>query len=153
MGHYKNECKSPQRQPKVPEPAAKARTVAGVKVTMIRTTSHALTNWTNCHDDNCQIHLSDKQGSGHFPLDSEEEDSSNDGCVCEGVPIHPLYPQACAQHPTTERSQEAISKGCMCYAPVLCDLYEDIALGIFPNNKKSKDKAPSVGEWLQEHKN
>ena len=28
---------------------------------------HATLSWTGCYDDDCYIHLSDKQGSGWFP--------------------------------------------------------------------------------------
>jgi len=32
-----------------------------------REVAHASMNWTDCTDDGCQIHLSEKQGSGWYP--------------------------------------------------------------------------------------
>ena len=34
---------------------------------------HATLSWTACYDDNCSIHLSDKQGSGWFPTRPRRE--------------------------------------------------------------------------------
>jgi len=34
---------------------------------LIREVAHASMNWTGCPDDGCQIHLSEKEGSGWYP--------------------------------------------------------------------------------------
>ena len=67
-GHIKKFCHSPpkkdnnKRWSPVPEPQDKKS-----MNTIAPAVNHGSLNWTVCYDDNCLIHLSEKQGSGWFP--------------------------------------------------------------------------------------
>jgi retrotransposon gag protein/zinc knuckle protein len=63
FGHFKNECKQPKKQDWKPVPEGKKQFNATNK----ETANHDGMSWTACYDDNCNTHLSDKQGSGWFP--------------------------------------------------------------------------------------
>ena len=44
---------------------------------------HALLSWTACYDDNCIIHRSEKDGSGHYPRIPQSKKSQNPCSYCD----------------------------------------------------------------------
>jgi hypothetical protein len=72
---------------------------------------HACLSWTACYDDDCRVHLSDKQGSGWYPTKSRRElnvirrkplQQSRDG----GNARHPRSPPLRREDATLQENQE-----------------------------------------------
>ncbi|EQB43072.1 hypothetical protein CGLO_18341 [Colletotrichum gloeosporioides Cg-14] len=72
QGHIARDCKQPKKLPWKPV-AERPR-----QVNTIAKTSHASQSWTGCYDDDCRIHLEDKEMSGHYPRDSNPGRSGYD---------------------------------------------------------------------------
>lgn len=45
--------------------------------TSSNTDKHAWLNWTFCYDDECTIHMSEKQGSGYWPREKKKKRRNN----------------------------------------------------------------------------
>lgn len=66
LGHYSKECKQTRKEKKIhwaPAPEGKRH----LNATNKQEPKHELLSWTACYDDECTVHLSDKNGTGWFP--------------------------------------------------------------------------------------
>ncbi|KAF4474589.1 Retrotransposon-derived protein PEG10 [Colletotrichum fructicola Nara gc5] len=72
QGHIAKDCRQPKKLPWKPV-AERPR-----QVNTIAKASHASQSWTGCYDDDCRIHLEDKEMSGHYPRDSNPGRSGYD---------------------------------------------------------------------------
>ncbi|KAF5519208.1 Retrotransposon-derived protein PEG10 [Colletotrichum aenigma] len=80
QGHIAKDCEQPKKLPWRPV-AERPR-----QVNTIAKAPHASQSWTGCYDDNCRIHLEDKEMSGHYPRDSNPGRSGYDVTIPDTRP-------------------------------------------------------------------
>ncbi|KAF5502321.1 Retrotransposon-derived protein PEG10 [Colletotrichum aenigma] len=80
QGHIAKDCGQPKKFPWRPV-AERPR-----QVNTIAKAPHASQSWTGCYDDNCRIHLEDKEMSGHYPRDSNPGRSGYDMTIPDTRP-------------------------------------------------------------------
>ncbi|KAK1837809.1 hypothetical protein CCHR01_19570 [Colletotrichum chrysophilum] len=80
QGHIAKDCRQPKKLPWKPV-AERPR-----QVNTISKAPHASLSWTGCYDNDCRIHLEDKEMSGHYPSNNNPGRSRYDMTVPDTRP-------------------------------------------------------------------
>jgi hypothetical protein len=91
-GHFARECSARKQSHELRKPEhARATKNETATIAATRIPDHAEMTWTMCCDNDCRIHLSDKEGSGWFPRTSKAQSV----CVLRaaGPPVYATEPE------------------------------------------------------------
>jgi len=105
-GHFARECNARKQRHELPKPEqirATKEATSKQKVAATRVPDHAELTWTACYDDDCHVHMSDKEGSGWYPSDRTKAQSV---CVLRGTPQNALVPRESSPEPEESSDED-----------------------------------------------